>query len=428
MPYGLRAFDHRDYRIFWFSQLISLTGTWMQTLAESWLVLTLTNSPLHLGFIAVCQFAPTLVLGLPGGVIADRFPKRSLLIGTQSAYFVLIGSLATLVATGRVQLWNIYAVALAFGIVTAIDMPTRQAFVVDLVGRDDVMNAVALNSALFNTSRVIGPAVAGLLLSTVGIAVCYILNAVSYLPVIAALLLMRTKGLPHPEAGDSRPVERLRQGLAYARATPAVMVPIVLVGLVSMFGMNFNVWVPLLAKDEFGIGAGGFGVLLSSLGVGSLAGALTLAFVGRRPDRRRMLLVAGAFGVFEVTLAGVAHVRAPLAAAMALMAAIGFSMSTATALANTTVQTTAPDHLRGRVMSIYTTVFAGATPFGAAIVGATASLFGAPAAIAIGGSVVVLAVVAIAIWSRRIAPTTGVIEAAAPLEPVGGIAPRHGKR
>src|SRR5215204_1446637 len=241
LPEGLRAFGHRDYRVFWFSQLVSLTGTWVQSLAQSWLVLTLTDSPAALGLIGVCQFGPTLILGLPAGVLVDRLPKRRLLMITQVAAAAIIGVLALLVITGRVQLWQIYVAAIALGVVSAVDMPARQAFVVDLVGSDDLMNAIALNSALFNTTRVAGPALAGLLLAVYGPEICFALNAVSYLPVIAGLAVMRTHGKPTRGGNDGSPGERLREGLAYVRKTPDVRLPIILAGLLAVFGMNFGV-------------------------------------------------------------------------------------------------------------------------------------------------------------------------------------------
>jgi len=416
LPNGLRAFRHRDYRLFWFSQLLSLTGTWLQSLAQSWLVLTLTNSPVQLGLIGVFQFGPSLVFGLPGGVLADRFPKRRLLMVTQSIMAAITGALALLVATGRVQLWHIYAAALLFGIVNAVDMPTRQAFVTDMVGPDDLQNAIALNSALFNTTRIIGPALAGVLLSTVGAGLCFVLNAVTYLPVVGVLALMRTQGNPHPGAGEQSPLERLRGGLAYVARTPAVLLPIVLVGFVATFGMNFNVWAPLLARDVLDIGASGFGTLMASLGVGSLAGALALAFAGRNPTRGRILLMAAIFGGFELALAFAAMLRAPLPLVMPLMAAVGFSMSTTMAQANTLVQTNSPDALRGRVMSIYMTVFAGSTPLGAAVAGGVAEWGGAPAAIAVGGAVSVLAALGVAVWHRSLG-AAGTELASAPVSP-----------
>jgi MFS family permease len=391
----LAAFRHRDYRVFWFSQLGSLTGNWMQNLAQAWLVLTLTNSPVQLGLIGACQFGPSLLLGLPAGVLADRFPKRNLLLSTQAIAGVLTAVLAGLVVTDAVQLWHIYAVALGFGVVTALDMPARQAFVADVVGKDDLMNAVALNSALFNTTRIIGPAVAGVLLARVGAAACFAINAASYVPVLVALAAMRTRGNPAADA-QSSPIERLRQGLAYVRATPAVLLAIAVVGVVATFGMNFSVWVPLLARRDFAVGAGGFGILMSSMGVGSLVGVLTLAFRAKRPRRRLMLATAIAFGALLGALAFAASVPLPFLVALPLMAGVGCMMSTTMATANTLVQTSVPDELRGRVMSIYTTVFAGTLPIGSLVAGATSKALGTPTSIAIGGGVVLLAALAAA--------------------------------
>jgi MFS family permease len=398
LPEGLRALGHRDYRIFWSTQFFSLTGTWMQSLAQSWLVLTLTDSPAALGLIGVCQFLPSLILGLPAGVLVDRVPKRRLLTITQAFSAVITAMLALLVATGQVQLWQIYAAAIALGVVAAVDMPARQAFIVDLVGKDDLMNAIALNAAMFNMTRVAGPALAGLLLATSGPELAFSLNALSYIPVIAGLTMVRTTGNPKPGGEYGSPVERLREGLAYARRTPEVLLPIMLAGLMAIFGMNFGVWAPLLARDALDIGASGFGLLMSSLGVGSLTGALTLAFTGRRPSPRVILTTALLFGLFEIALGIAAGLRLPAALAMVLMAGTGFAMTTTMAQANAAVQANTPDRLRGRVMSIYLTVFAGSTPIGAALAGFTSSLWGAPVAVAFGGAIV--AVVALVVGGR----------------------------
>jgi MFS family permease len=251
---------------------------------------------------------------------------------------------------------------------------------------------------LFNTTRVAGPALAGLLLAAFGPEICFVINAVSYVPVIAALGVMRTEGRPKRGGEDGSPVERLREGLAYVRRSPAVRLPITLAGLMAVFGMNFGVWAPLLARDALDIGASGFGLLMASLGLGSLAGALTLAFTGRRPSPRVMLGTALLFGVFEIALGLVARLGLTAVLAMVLIAGTGFAMSTTMALANTTVQTNSPDWLRGRVMSIYLTVFAGSTPIGAALAGFLSGLWGAPVAVAVGGAVV--AVIALAIGGR----------------------------
>ncbi len=395
LPNGLRSLGHRDYRIFFITQLFSLTGTWMQTLAQSWLVLSLTNSPAALGLVGVFQFGPTLLLGLPAGVFVDRVPKRNLLICTQICFAIITALLAIQLGRGQLQLWQIYAAALGLGIFSAFDMPARQAFVVDLVGRDDLMNGIALNSALFNTSRIVGPALAGILLSNYGPGICFVLNSLSYIPVVIGLLLMRAKGLPGNVSVGS-PVERLREGLAYSLKTRAVLLPIILAGLMALFGMNFNVWAPLLAKDAFNIGASGFGMLMSSLGVGSLTGALLLAFTGRRPSPRMLVTTALAFGLLEIGLAMSAKFQTPPLVAMLLMVGVGFTMTSTMTQANTTVQTNTPDAMRGRVMSIYLTVFAGGTPIGDALAGLFSEHWGVAIAIAIGGAVVAIVAVMIA--------------------------------
>jgi MFS family permease len=399
LPRGLAALGHRNYRLFFAGQLVSVTGTWMQTLAQSWLVLTLTSSAFNLGLVNVIQFTPILLFGLFGGVLADRFPKRSLLVVTQGSACLLATTMATLVWTNQIQLWHVYLLAFGLGLVNSVDMPTRQSFVVEMVGRTDLMNAIALNSTLFNTARVIGPAIAGVLLATVGVAVCFTINAVSYLAVITGLLLMRLA--PSPERVPERVLARLRAGLDYVRQTPDVFLPIMLIGSVATFGMNFNIWVPLLARLDLGVGAGGFGILMSALGAGSLSGALALAFFGRLPSMPLLLGAALALGVGEIMLSRLATM-VPLFAVIGLLAALGFLMTTMMAMANTRVQSTAPDALRGRVMSVYMTVFAGTTPFGALVAGTVANRFGATGSLALGGVVTVTAAVLVALLSRRI--------------------------
>jgi MFS family permease len=399
--HGFRALRHRNYRLFWSGQLVSVVGTWMSMLALSWLVLDLGASPIQLSLVGACQFGPILVLGLAGGVVADRFGKRSILLATQCAAALLAAILAVLVATEAVQLWHVYALTLGLGMVNALDMPTRQAFVGELVGPDDLMNAVALNATVFNSGRVIGPAIAGLLLASFGAAACFGINAISFLPVIAGLTMMR-----FPSAKRERPtishLARLREGLSYVRGEPAVLLPIALVGFVGTFGLNFSVWIPLLAKDEFATGAAGFGLLMSSLGVGSLVGALSLAFGGRKPGWSAMLTTATALGVLELCLAVAGAARLPYLVALPILAGLGFSMSRTMATANTTVQMTAPAALRGRVMSVYMTVFAGTVPIGALIVGSVAEALGTPASIAVGGGIAIASALAIGAAGRRV--------------------------
>jgi MFS family permease len=394
LPRGLAAFKHRNYRLFYFGQFISVTGTWMQTLAQSWLVLSLTSSAFQLGLVSVFQFAPMLVLGLFAGAIADRVPKRKLLVCTQAISAVLAGTLAILTFTDTVQLWQVYTLAFLLGVNNAFDMPTRQAFVVEMVGKEDLTNAIALNSSIFNAARIVGPAIAGALLAVFGPAVCFAINSVSYIAVITGLLMMQLAPTVRVQTNQRR-LEQIREGLRYVRRTPEILRPIVLVGFVATFGMNTNIWVPLLAKNDLNSGAGGFGLLMSSMGAGSLAGALGLAFLVSSVKRWMLFSTAGALGVGLLLLALVGAVPLAIPIAMLVMAGIGLVSTTTMAIANTTVQAASPDELRGRIMSVYTTVFTGTAPFGALVASSIANRFGTPASLLLGGTITLLAVTAV---------------------------------
>ena len=380
------ALRHRNFRLFWTGQLVSLAGTWMQVVAQGWLVLQLTNDAFLLGVVTAAQFFPVLVFGLFGGLIADALPKRRTLIATQAASMLLALVLGLLTATGLVQVWQIVVLALLLGTVNAFDMPTRQAFVIEMVGRADVVNAVGLNSAAFNGARIVGPAIGGLVIGAVGIAACFFINAASFVAVIASLLLMREGELrPFVAARVERTagavVENLAEGLRYVRRTRVVLLAVVVVGLVSMFGMNFTVIMPVLARDVLGVEASGLGFLMAATGVGSVASALSIAYLGR-PSPRFILAGAAIAGILEIA---VAFVRSfPLALVCA--AGIGAGAIGMAATANTTIQLAVPDELRGRAMSVFTTVFTGTAPFGGLLIGAMISQYGAPAAFVFGGT------------------------------------------
>ena len=387
LPRGISAFRHRNFRLFWGGQLISLTGTWMATVAQAWLVLQLTDDPLALGVVAAAQFGPVLVLGLLGGVVADAVPKRRALIVMQAAMCFIAFVLAALVATGVVQVWMVILLAGALGIANAIEMPTRQAFVIEMVGRADVANAVALGSAAFNGSRIIGPALAGLIIALLDVPAAFVLNGVSYLAAIGALVAIDPDTLHVPAR---RHLERsliaiggqLGEGLRYVRNTSTVLVPLAVLGLVATAGMNFQVLIPVMARDVLVVGSEGFGFLMAAAGVGSLSAALAIAF-GLRLSRGLLLGGALGFGLCEVAFA----LSRSYPISLLLMFGMGFGVIAIAATANTTIQLTAPDHLRGRVMSVYVTVFAGSAPIGGLIAGSIASASGAPAALLFGGIV-----------------------------------------
>lgn len=397
---GFAALTYRNYRLFFFGQLISVTGTWMQSLAQSWLVVdSLNASPFQLGLVNVFQFGPVLLLGIPAGLVADKIPKRNLMVTTQALFSLLAAVLSFLVFTDRAELWHVYLLAGLFGITNAFDMPARQAFVSEMVGKDALMNAIALNSAMFNTGRVLGPAVAGIILAVFGPAVCFAINAVSYLAVITGLLMMRVRKIVSTSAGSA--AEQLREGIHFVRHSPDIMRPVMMVASVGVFGMAYNVWLPLLVTDSFQADAGTFGLLFSAMGAGSLAGALSVAFFGKRPSRLRMILSGLALGTVILLLALAASIPMAVGVGAGLLALSGFSASNTMAMANTIVQTTATDDLRGRVMAVYSTIFMGSAPIGALVAGAISDRFGVTTSMFFGGTMVVIVALTLLTMQRQ---------------------------
>jgi len=379
----------RNYRLFASGQVISLTGTWAQRIAQDWLVLDLSgNSGLALGIVTGLQFLPVLILGMWGGVLADRYDKRRLLVWVQVVMGGLALALGLLDVTGVVQLWQVYALSFALGIASALDTPVRQSFIVELVGPDDLPNAVGLNSATFNSARIVGPAIAGVLITTVGTGWVFLGNAVSFVAVVTGLLLMRRSEL-RPAARLVKAKGQVREGLAYVRSSPDLLVPILLVAVIGTFGLNFQITMALVAKQVFGKGAGSFGLLSSMLAVGSLLGALASARRTGPPRLRRLLLSALAFGILEVAVG-----LAPSFLVMAvLLVPTGVAVLTFSTTANLLCQLGSAPHLRGRVMALYVLVFLGGTPLGAPLIGAVAQLLGPRSGLLLGGAVSALAAV-----------------------------------
>ncbi|HUY60650.1 MAG TPA: MFS transporter [Candidatus Dormibacteraeota bacterium] len=393
-----RALGTRNYRLFFAGQTVSVTGTWLQSTAQAWLILQLTHSPLMLGLLVTVQFLPVTVAGLAGGVIADRFPRRRLLIGTQSAFALAAAVLAGLTWAGVTQPAEVFLVVFVFGAINVVDGPARQAFVTELVGPAQLPNAVALNSLVFNGARVVGPALAGILIALVGVPVCFGLNAVSYLAVIAGLWLVRPSELHRTRRPAGRPrgaMRELREGLAFVWHTPEIGLAIGLMAVVATLALNFSIFLPTLARSTLHAGAGGFGLLSAALGVGALAAALGVAYLGRAswPWLLGGCAVLGGF----LVAAGQAH---SLALAMLLLMGAGVGMITYTSMTNSLIQLRTPAHLRGRVMSIYLWIFLGTAPLGGLGVGAIEQVGGAPAGMALGGVAALLAagVGAVALW------------------------------
>lgn len=397
------AFRHRNYRIFFAGQVISLIGTWLQSTAEGWLVYQLSGSSVALGFIRFANMLPFALLALGGGIIADRHARRTILLFTQSASMVLALLLALLVYLGVIQIWHVAAIAFALGLVNAFDVPARQAFVVELVGREDLINGIALNSSMFNLARVVGPAVAGLLIGVIGMAGCFLLNGLSYIAVIVGYLLLR---LPKFEKRPDPPPfrEAIGEAYRYIAGNGPLRNIMILVSTFSMFGVSFAVLMPVFAKDILHGDAKAFGILMAFNGGGALLGGLALASFGKR-FRRRTLIYVGLFGCC-VLLAGFA-LSTVFWLSCALLLGAGFFMITFLATANTATQLRSPDELRGRIMGFYTLCFLGLGSVGSMITGLLAKLLGAPGAVLVGSAVCI--VVGLLLFRRiiRLPPVAG---------------------
>ncbi len=375
-----RSLAIRNYRLFATGQLVSLTGTWMQNVAQDWLVLDLTHrSGTALGVTTALQFLPLLLFGLWGGVYADRHNKRRVVIGTQAVQGALALSLGTLVVTGVVQTWMVFVFAFALGLTNVFDLPARQAFVVEMVGPDDVTNAVGLNSATFNSARILGPAIAGLMIAHGGTAPVFFLNAASYLAVIYGLTLMREE-----ELFAGRRVERakgqLRAGLRYVRGRRDLLLPIVMAGVIGMVGLNFQITLALMARNQFHRGAGTYGALSALLAGGSLVGALLTAR-RERPTQRVLVASALAFGILETALGLMPNI----VLFSILLVPTGFAVISFSSTALSTVQVGAGAAMRGRVLSLYMLVFIGGTPFGAPVIGWLGQHVGPRSTLVVGG-------------------------------------------
>ncbi len=396
-PAGLRALNHRDYRLFFSGQLISLVGTWMQRVAQSWLVLELTDSPFKLGLVSALQSAPMLCLAFVAGAIADRLPKRRVLIGTQAALMIQALALAVLVWSGYAQYWHVAVLATCYGLANTLDMPTRQSFVVEMASKEDLPNAIALNSTMVSGARMVGPAVAGFLVDRYGVASAFGLNGLSFVAVILALAAMQAEGLP--DAGQGATVgQDIVDGLSYAARTPLVALTLGLLSIVGLFVINHNVLVPLLARDVLHEGAHGFGLLMAAVGVGAIVGALAVATRGKgRPPLLVLLGTAAAASGLTVLLAAVRNFWA----AMLILTLVGISQIVFLASCNTTLQLVVPDRMRGRIMSLYAFVWVGVTPLGSLFVGTIADWYGVAAAYAAGGGVALVLILGLGLLARR---------------------------
>jgi MFS family permease len=390
----LHSLRVRNFRLYFFGQVVSLTGTWMQSVAQAWLVLKLTGSGFAVGLVTGLQFLPILLLGSWGGLIADRMDKRRVLMVTQSIAALLALLLGLLDLFGVVRLWMVYALAAGLGLVTLVDMPTRQSFLSEMVGPEDLTNAVSLNVVIVNASRVVGPALAGFLIATVGTALCFLINAASYPAVILGLALMRSAELRR-QAPVSRRRGQVREGLRYVLARPGLRTPLLLMAVAGTMAYNFSILLPLLARFSFHAGAGAYGGLFSLMGTGAVIGGLFIA--GRRASPRILVGSVLAFGAMVMAAAAAPS----LAVEMVVMVPLGAASTGFISNANALLQMGASPEMRGRVMALFSVVFVGSTPVGGPLVGWIAERFGPRASLALAGATTLVAGL-VALNARRL--------------------------
>jgi MFS family permease len=404
--HSFNSLEVPNYRRYFLGQLVSLSGTWMQTVAAIWVVLSLTDSGVAVGLTTALQFLPMLLIGAWGGLLADRIPKRRLLIATQALMAIPAIGLFAVTATGIVTPWMVYLAVFAMGSVNAIDNPTRQSFVIEMVGPDRVVNAVSLNSVIVQAARIVGPAVAGIMIATVGVVPCFALNALTFVAMIFALWRMDPSRLQAAPVAEREP-GAIRAGLRYVRRTPELMVPLALMGLVGTLGFNFQVVLPLLAKFSFESGAMTYATLVSAMAVGSIAGALVNGHRGRTGPR----LIAGGALAFGAS-ALLAAAMPTLTFEIPMLALLGAASVTFAATINSTLQLAVSPEMRGRVMALYSVVFLGSTPIGAPLTGWLAQSYDPRVALVLAGASGLLAAWAAhisfsRIKGRRTEPSTG---------------------
>jgi MFS family permease len=399
---------HRNYRLFFTGQVISLSGTWMQNIALAWLVVELTHSPVALGILAFCRFGPFTFFGLFAGALADRFDNRRLIMATQAAAMCVSVALAVLALTDSAPVWAVYALAFLGGTTFVFDAPGRHALTFQLVGREELPNAVALNASLFNASRTVGPAIAGLVIAAAGVGVCFVINAFTFLAVLTALALMRKEELHPVEREETQPalLQSIRDGIGYARRSPRVRLLIGAVAVISLVSLNFNVLLPVLASETLDVGPEGFGILSAAFGLGALVGALLSAALSRA-SWKALVLGIGGFGFAQLALAP----QETLAVACVLLFAAGVSFTLWMSNTQSILQLMAPGHMRGRVLSLWLFAFAGSAPIGGLLAGWLTEIGGTGLSFTVGGlaSLMVAAAMLARPWQQLV-----------PAEPLAG--------
>lgn len=404
LPRTFTSLRSRNFRLYWFGQLISLMGSRIQSIGQVWLVLELTHSGWQLGLVGALQALPVLLFSIVGGVYVDRWPKRRVLLATDTAAMLQALLPWILIMTGTIQLWQLYILAMLLGFTNCLYLPASRAFVVEMVGREDLPNAVALNSSIANLARIVGPGLGGIIIAASSVTSLFLLNALSFLPVILGLALIRgselhAQALQRANAGERQKTwAALREGLNYVWKTRSVLLVIVVVGLVLLFGSNFNVVLPLFATDILHVGATGFGFLSAATGIGALLSTLWLAWANQKSVVRQILIYTLVFGMLEVAFA-ISHLYL---LSLVLITAVGFTEMVFAAQALTALQIITPDHLRGRVTSVQVLSFDGSLPLGYLLMGWLSGLYGAPAAMLIGAALSLLVVGAGRLWYKNI--------------------------
>lgn len=393
------ALSHRNFRLFWTGQCISLIGTWMQNVGQSWLVYSLTDSPFLLGLVGALQFTPMMLFSLFAGTFVDKFPKRKILIFTQATLMVLALTLALLVATGTIRYWHVLILATLLGTVNTLDMPTRQSFMIELVGKQHLTNAIALNSSVFNAARIVGPAIAGALMMKFDIAFCFFGNALSFLAVIYGLTRMKLEPAPAKKRENTNMLQEVAEGLRYVATTPILRNSIILIAIIGTFTFNYSVLLPVFAREVLmQQGPSGYSFLMSSLGIGSFIGAVTVATRSKAEPKSHTLF----YSAFAIAILLILVPATSMYAVVALTLVItGFFNISFSATANSTVQINSRDELRGRVMSVYALVFGGTTPIGNLISGFVANNVGPRAGFIVNGSITLALILVLLYFKKR---------------------------
>ena len=397
LPPTFAAFEHRNFRLYWFGNLASLIGTWIQNIATGWLVLQLTNSPFFVGLNSTVMWLPAWIVSLPAGAMADRFNKRNLMVWTQSVLAVLALVLAVLYWARVLTIYHVLVISCLSGFAATLNGPIAQSLIPDLVGRKNVMNAIALNSAMFNSARIIGPAIAGVLLGTIGPGGCFGINSASFLAIIAALWLIRLP-LPQPHRSEESVGQQILAGLRFVKGHRDIRTLVIMTAVFSSFGLVYLPLMPVFARDVFHAGARGYGVMMTCIGIGAVVGGLTLATVSKT-RRKGLILMFGTLclGILIIALSFVRDFHL----ALPVIVLIGFCQTLISSLTNTLIQTLAPDHIRGRALSVYMLAFNGMFPLGCLVGGAIAQRFGAPAATLVGGCAVLVGLAAVSVlWPQ----------------------------